>query len=180
MKKFSSNFSDLLGNMGLPDKNRSNEEDSLKTISNFIDNMNIDEASNLLYVCDEARGFNAFVYGSALIAVKQKGGHQDVGFESFDELIDKEFCISKSEAQEYMRLSQALRDAEVVGEDVSGIGWAKLRWIGQYITQGNMNFWIRVSEMKYAGEIRKYAEKASARTKDLLKKGDLEKFHEFS
>ena len=147
----------ILGNFGWAIPTVGDGSDLIANVAHRIENLNPKQARELMQHCAEARGFNAFVLGGVLSSIQLHKWHLEYGFSSFKDMLINGLGISTSAAYDYIKIYEALIEAEVPWSQVESIGWTKLRWIARYLNKNNIEQWVAVAATKNTYELHQFA-----------------------
>lgn len=162
-----------LVNMGLCVPKLEGGQDQLVEAYHGIENLDAVHALKLAEHCADARGFNAFVLGGALLRINESEWYSEYGYASFKDFVTNGLGMSKSAAYDYMKIYDSLVNAEVSWNQVESVGWTKLRWIARYLEEGNIDTWVKAAESMNTHELQEFAK---AQAKEAADKALVPKF----
>ncbi len=143
--------------MGMMVPKLEGDKDLILEVCHHIENLDKEQAKELMQRSVEARGFNAFGLGGVLGLIKDCKWYKDYGHSSFKDLVTNDLGMSTSAAYDYIKIYDCLVDAGVPWEKLEPIGWTKIRHFARYLEKGNVDEWIEVAAKMNAGELHQYA-----------------------
>lgn len=112
-------------------------------IAQGVENLDAEAALTTLYELIETKGMNDFRVGGVLAVIQSNSFWKEMGeFDSFRNFIEAHLGMEYRKSLYLINLYEALVEAEVRWEDVSDIGWSKLKELKDIITAENADEWL--------------------------------------
>lgn len=122
--------------------------DVISVVSGNVENLTSKKALEALPELFKRVDTTFFVIGGILSRVQEEQWWQDAGFESLKDYVEEEFGLASRTATYWIQIYRDLVACEINFEDVSDIGWSKLKEISGMLTPENADEWAtRAREM---------------------------------
>jgi hypothetical protein len=123
-------------------------DDMIVNVSHEIENYEKAKAYAEVKALAEDIDFSYFKVGGILNRINEEGWYADEGFPKFSDLVEAEFGIKRTKAMYLINIYNGLLASGVSWEDVSHVGWSKLKEIVSVLTKSNVKTWVkRANEM---------------------------------
>ena len=143
----------------LPVPKKHISQDALENTGYMIETLDKENALEHAKVVWETRAYCAFHFGGVLSVIKSHEWYKAYGFSSFRDFVGDKFGISKSTAYDFIGIYNNLIDKEISWGKIEHLGWTKIRLIGRFLTQENLEKWIDIAQSKNAIDLRDFARK---------------------
>lgn len=120
--------------------------DVVGTVSQHVENLTSAKALELLPKLFDRVDNTFFTIGGILARVHEEQWWKDAGHESFKDCVTEEYGIDYRTAMYWVQIYNDLVAAEINFEEVSHIGWSKLKEISNVINQENKDEWVKRAE----------------------------------
>ncbi|QHJ74573.1 hypothetical protein VH22019_00009 [Vibrio phage VH2_2019] len=110
-----------------------------------IENLKASEAIPLVTEMMESNDFNEFKMGGVLSVIDANGYWRDQGYEKFGDFIEGHYGIKYRKAMYLIGIYNSLVESGVEWEQVSSLGWTKLKEICGFLTPDNVDKWVELA-----------------------------------
>ncbi|QWS69833.1 hypothetical protein [Vibrio phage vB_VpS_PG28] len=110
-----------------------------------IENLKASEALPLVTEMMESNDFNEFKMGGVLSVIDANGYWRDQGYEKFADFIEGHYGIKYRKAMYLIGIYNSLVESGVEWEQVSSLGWTKLKEICGFLTPDNVDKWVELA-----------------------------------
>ncbi|UOX39973.1 hypothetical protein [Vibrio phage V-YDF132] len=110
-----------------------------------IENLKATEALPLVSEMLESNDFNEFKIGGVLSVIDANGYWRDQGYEKFADFIEGHYGIKYRKAMYLIGIYNSLVESGVEWEQVSSLGWTKLKEICGFLTPDNVDKWVELA-----------------------------------
>lgn len=139
-----------------PKTTTTEQPDILGNTCQQILNASVDECLAKAIALVNNRGLNDFTLGGILERAHHENWHLKLGFDTFKEMVSAKFEMQERKAQYLRNIYVNLVNAKVTWEQVSPIGWSKLREICDRITLDNVEQWVDICSDMTVNQLKEY------------------------
>lgn len=111
-----------------------------------IENLSRDAAVALGHSLSDNTDFNYFRLGGVLTVLVENEWFKELGYEDWVSFINSEYGLGKRKAQYLMQIYRGLVESGVKWDDVSGLGWTKLKELSHIMTKDNADEWVKLAK----------------------------------
>ncbi len=130
--------------------------DQIVVSSNEVENLTKAKALKMAPALIEAEGMNDFKLGGVLQRIQEEKWWEGDDYESFKDYIEKGLGLQYRKCITLVNIYQKLVAAGIKGTQVKSIGWSKLRFILDYLSEENVAEWVQRCEENNSLEIQHY------------------------
>ncbi|ANO57620.1 hypothetical protein [Vibrio phage vB_VhaS-a] len=120
--------------------------DAISDTCQAVESLKADEAISIGKELLESQEYSEFKLGGILSVIDINGYWQQTGAESFKSFIQEHYNIQYRKANYLMKIYNSLVVSGVDWEQVSHIGWSKLKEICDKLTTENVDVWVKLAE----------------------------------
>ena len=131
-------------------------DDALQNTGCMIEKLDKENALKHAKLVWETRAYCAFHFGGVLSVIQSHKWYKAYGFSTFRDFVGDKFGISKSTAYDFISIYINLIEKEIPWKKIEHLGWTKIRLIGRFLTQKNLEEWIDIAQSKNAIELRDF------------------------
>lgn len=142
-------------------------DDLIITTSNEIENLDREEAFELIPELHDSVDFAYFRLGGVLSVVQGKEAWwKDEGYDNFRQFIEGKFGLQYRKAMYLISIYGALVESGVKWESLGGIGWSKAKEIAAILTPSNVDEWVEKAQNATVLQLKEMVKKAQLGTLD--------------
>ncbi|MEH6467443.1 MAG: hypothetical protein V7722_07405 [Porticoccus sp.] len=131
-------------------------ENLIKDVGYVIENLDAKSALSAAAKLSNARGLGVFCMGGILTIIREQRCYEELGYESFKQFVEKDLGLARSTANDWIAIYINLVNSEVPWDEISHLGWTKIRLFARYLTKENWKQWIEIAEQNNAMQLRGY------------------------
>lgn len=139
-----------------PVKAKVDNKDLIVASSTEVENLTKARALKLAPELIEAEGINDFKLGGVLQRIQEEKWWEGDDYESFKDYIETGLGLPYRKCMYLVNIYEKLVAAGIKWSDVKSIGWSKLRFIIDLLTEDNVAEWVKRADTMNSLEIQEY------------------------
>ncbi len=139
-----------------PVKAKVETKDLIIASSTEVENLTKAKALKLAPELIEAEGINDFKLGGVLQRIQEEKWWEGNDYESFKDYIETGLGLPYRKCMYLVNIYEKLVAAGIKWSDVKSIGWSKLRFIIDLLTEDNVAEWVKRADTMNSLEIQEY------------------------